>query len=160
MNVQEREYLLGDVMGQGVDVAFDDILSTLAQIASKRAKPVVDSILRWKKSQQDSVSGDVIRFHSSSALSVSSRPSRGQDVIMILNDRKLLASTYIMTRGFIAVAKLVSKDGLTEQTGLLMEELAFDQFRRADGRVSPLPTNQQALSELSMNLLGQLSRLR
>ncbi|KAG5220378.1 Cell morphoproteinis protein [Salix suchowensis] len=36
----------------GIDPKFDDTLQSLAKIAQRNCKPVVDSIMRWRKSQQ------------------------------------------------------------------------------------------------------------
>lgn len=35
-------------MGKGVDAKFDETLQSLGKIAQKHAKPVVDSIMRWR----------------------------------------------------------------------------------------------------------------
>jgi hypothetical protein len=49
--MQESEPRLDDSLGPGQDPKFDDLLTSLGKIAQKHLKPVVDSVMRWRKSQ-------------------------------------------------------------------------------------------------------------
>lgn len=105
---------------------------SLGRIAAKNAKPVIDSIMRWRKSQQETVSGDCIRLHSSTSPYAAGRPSRNQEIVSALNERKSLASIHIMCRALIYVISGVNKDGLADSNGHNLEETIFEQFRRPD----------------------------
>ncbi|KAH9933118.1 cell morphogenesis N-terminal-domain-containing protein [Epithele typhae] len=133
----DRDVHLEDCMGLGVDEKFDDILSSLGKIAQRHAKPVVDSIMRWRKSQNDPASSE-----------------------LALNERKWLASVYIMCRALIAVTRSVSKDGLPEAVGRNLEELTFEQFKRYDLKLSMQSANFRCIAEVHASLLGQLSDIR
>lgn len=104
---------LADFMGPGIDPKFDDILATLGRIGQKNAKPVVDSIMRWRRTQHEPVSMDILRFHiGQSPSAASTRHNNGgirsHDAPLILNERKSLGSIYIMCRALIAVMQSLS----------------------------------------------------
>ena len=94
-------------MGPGTDSTFDDTLQSLGKIAFKHTKAVIDSILRWRRSQNENVGSDIIKFHISQP-PVASRIIRMSDVPGLLNERKSLASIYIMCRSLIAVLQAIS----------------------------------------------------
>jgi hypothetical protein len=52
------------MFGPDVDPTFESILDSLARIAQKQPKPVVDCIMRWRKSEADKpLSNDAMRQH-------------------------------------------------------------------------------------------------
>ncbi|KAJ7273302.1 cell morphogenesis N-terminal-domain-containing protein [Mycena rebaudengoi] len=153
----DHEPLLANFMGPGVDPKFDDILSSLGKIAQKHTKPVVDSIMRWRRSQTENVGSDVIRTHM--ALSPSPRV-RIHDVPGLLNERKSLASIYVMCRALIAVLQSISKDALGETMGYSLEETTFEQFRKPDLKLLAQSANHRSNAELYATLLGHISNVR
>ncbi|THH13619.1 hypothetical protein EW146_g6621 [Bondarzewia mesenterica] len=155
----DREPALADFLGPGIDPSFDDILQTLGRIGQKNAKPVVDSITRWRRTQHEPVSSDILRHHVGQS-PVSSRGVRPQDTTMMLNERKSLASIYIMCRALIAVMQSLSKDALGEQMGYKLEETTFDQFRKPDLKLLAQSANHRTNAELYATLLGYLANTR
>ncbi|GBE87331.1 hypothetical protein SCP_1100060 [Sparassis crispa] len=155
----EREPRLTDFMGPGVDDKLDDLLASLGKIAHKHAKPVIDSVMRWRKTQNDSVSTDLVRHHLSQPSS-NARGLRSQDVSFILNERRSLASIYIMCRALIAATQSISKDGLGEAMGHSLEELTFEQFRRPDVKMLTQSVNHRSNADLYAALLGNLATVR
>ncbi|KAJ7046983.1 cell morphogenesis N-terminal-domain-containing protein [Mycena alexandri] len=153
----DHEPLLADSMGPGVDPKFDDTLDSLGKIAQKHTKPVVDSIMRWRRSQTENVGSDVIRTHM--AQSPSPRV-RIHDVPGLLNERKSLASIYVMCRALIAVLQSISKDALGETMGYSLEETTFEQFRRPDLKLLTQSANHRTNAELYATLLGHISNVR
>jgi hypothetical protein len=145
-------------MGPGVDPKFDDILDSLGKIAQKHTKPVVDSIMRWRRSQTENVGSDVIRAH----MAQSPSPSRVRinDVPGLLNERKSLASIYVMCRALIAVLQSISKDALGETMGYSLEETTFEQFRKPDLKLLTQSANHRTNAELYATLLGHISKVR
>ncbi|KAJ7741597.1 cell morphogenesis N-terminal-domain-containing protein [Mycena maculata] len=154
----DHEPLLADSMGPGVDPKFDDILDSLGRIAQKHTKPVVDSIMRWRRSQTENVGSDVIRTH----MAQSPSPSRVRihDVPGLLNERKSLASIYVMCRALIAVLQSISKDALGETMGYSLEETTFEQFRKPDLKLLTQSANHRTNAELYATLLGHISNVR
>ncbi|KAI0766408.1 cell morphogenesis N-terminal-domain-containing protein [Trametes elegans] len=146
-------------MGPGVDEKFDDMLASLGKVAQRNAKPVVDSVMRWRKSQNEPASQDLLRHHLSQSPS-GSRALRMPDVPSALNERKWLASVYILCRALIAVTRSISKDGLSEAVGHGLEELTFEQFKRQDPKHSMQSSNHRCIAELHAALLGHLADIR
>ncbi|KAK7020471.1 cell morphogenesis N-terminal-domain-containing protein [Favolaschia claudopus] len=154
----DHEPLLADSMGPGVDPKFDDILDSLGKIAQKHTKPVVDSIMRWRRTQTENVGSDVIRSH----MAQSPSPSRIRinDVPGLLNERKSLASIYVMCRALIAVLQSIPKDALGETMGYSLEETTFEQFRKPDLKLLAQSANHRTNAELYATLLGHISKVR
>lgn len=144
-----------------MDPKFDDVLQSLGRIAMKNAKPVVDSIMRWRKTQNENANGtgDIIRQHSSDSYSTG-RGVRPQEIINVLNERRSLASIFIMCRALIVVMQSLSKDALGETIGHSLEETTFEQFKRPDLRLLSQSANHRTNAELYATLLGQISNLR
>lgn len=139
-------------MGPSVDPKFDELLQSLGKVAQKHPKPVVDSLLRWRKSQKDGSLTEVQPTYSSNA-----KLTRTHDAAALLTDRRLLASTYITCRALAAVTKSLSKDSLSDVLGNQLEELTFAQFRNPDVKTSP---NHRANTELYAEILGNLANIR
>lgn len=157
--LQDKEPLLPGYMGPGVEPKFDDILQSLGKIAQKHAKQVVDSIMRWRRTQHEPVGSDVIRVHISQSPGPN-RTVRPHDIPGLLNERKSLASIYIMCRALITVLQSISKDALGETLGYSLEETTFDQFKRPDLKLLTQSTNHRTNADLYATLLGQIANIR
>ncbi|KAL0958389.1 hypothetical protein HGRIS_000531 [Hohenbuehelia grisea] len=146
-------------MGPTVDSKFDETLQSLGKIAQKQSKAVVDSIMRWRRSQHDPVNSEIISSHLSSN-NGQARSARAQEVPSLLYERKSLASIYIMCRALIAVLQSISKDALGETLGYSLEETTFEQFRRPDLKLLAQSANHRVNAELYATLLGYLANIR
>lgn len=155
---QDQNPLLPDFMGSGIDTKFDEVLRSLGQLAQKNSKAVIDSITRWRRSQNETVGSEVIRLHEAQLPGLSR--VRTSDIPSILNERKSLASIYIMCRALIDILSSISKDALSESMGYNLEETTFDQFRRPDLRLLLLSVNHRTNAELYATLLGQIANIR
>ncbi|KAI0053212.1 hypothetical protein FA95DRAFT_1674602 [Auriscalpium vulgare] len=155
----EHEPPLADHMGPGIDPKFDDILQTLGRIGQRNAKPVVDSIRRWRRTQNEPVSLDIMRMHLAQS-PATARGARTYDAPLILNERKSLAAIYIMCRALIVVMQSLSKDALGEAMGYSLEETTFDQFRKPDLKLLSQSANHRTNAELYATLLGHLANTR
>ncbi|KAK2461035.1 hypothetical protein APHAL10511_006976 [Amanita phalloides] len=153
----DRETPLANSMGGGVDTKFDDILSSLGKIAQKHAKAVIDSIMRWRRSQNENVGSEIIRVHTAPS---ATRTIRMHDIPGLLNERKALASIYIMCRALVAVLQSLPKDALGDVLGYTLEETTFDQFRRPELKLLHQSANHRANAELYAILLGNIANFR
>jgi len=135
-------------MGPGVDSKFDETMQSLAIIAQKKAKPVIDSVMRWRRTQNDSVGPEILDIH-----------GRGAETYTLLSERKSMASIYIMCRVLVTVLQNMTKDALGDAFGYSIEEMFFEQFRRPDARHQS-SLNHRANTELYALLLGQLAKVR
>lgn len=59
---QEPPYLPAFI-GPDVDATFDELLESLARIAQKQLKRVVESVLRWRHDQSKSMDESLLRLH-------------------------------------------------------------------------------------------------
>lgn len=146
-------------MASGVDVKFDETLNSLGIIAQKSAKPVLDSIMRWRRTQNDNVGSDIIRPHLAQSTGPN-RTFRAQDVPGLLNERKSLASIYIMCRALVAVLQSLSKDALGDAMGHSLEDTTFEQFRQPNLKLLTTSANHRTNAELYATLLGHLANIR
>jgi hypothetical protein len=142
-------------MGPDVDPKFDETLLSLGKIAQKHAKAVVDSIMRWRRTQNDPVGSEFIRLQQSQ-----SRTVRAHEIPPLLNERKSLASIYIMCRALIALLKSISSDALGDSLGYSLEETTFEQFRKPDLKLLSQSANHRSNAELYASLLGHLANIR
>jgi hypothetical protein len=149
----EREPPLPEYMGPGVDIKFDELLNSLGRIGQRHAKPVLESIMRWRRIQNDGVGSEFSRGHVN-------RGVRFLDASGILNERKSLAAIYIMCRALIAVVQSLPKDSLGDQTGFNLEETMFEQFRKPDLKLLAQSANHRCNAELFAKLLGLLANIR
>jgi len=156
---QDQDPLLPDLIGPGVDPKFDEFLQSLGKIAQKYTKPVVDSIMRWRRSQNETVGVDIIRHHASQSPGFQ-RNLRTYDIPGILNERKSLASIYIMCRALIAILQSISKDALGEVLGYSLEETTFEQFKKPDLKLLAQSANHRTNAELYAKLLGLIANVR
>jgi hypothetical protein len=131
---------------------------TLGSIGQKNAKPVVDSIRRWRQSQNSSpIPPDIFRLQATQSANPTFRGNRLYDV---LGERKSLAAIYIMCRALIVVMQSLSKDALGESIGFNLEETTFEQFRRPDLKLLSQSANHRTNAELYATLLGYLANSR
>lgn len=148
-------------MGPGVDPKFDELLQSLGKIAQKHTKPVVDSVMRWRRSVTENVPGDVIRAHlAQSPVANRGTVNRVPDASLILAERKSLAAIYIMCRTLISVLQSIGKDALDEAAGYSLEETTFEQFRKPDLKLLMQSANHRSNAELYATLLGYIANVR
>lgn len=96
-----------------LDPKFDELFG---KNSLKHPKPVIDSIMSWRRSHNENVSADIPK-HNASQSPLWMRGARVQEPSTLLNERKSLASIYIMRRALIAV---LSKDALGDTMGLFL----------------------------------------
>lgn len=56
MKMGELEAPVEEVCGPGVDATFDQLISALGHIARQKPKPLIDTIMFWRKSKGDAAS--------------------------------------------------------------------------------------------------------
>ncbi|KIY63168.1 hypothetical protein CYLTODRAFT_494122 [Cylindrobasidium torrendii FP15055 ss-10] len=155
----DHDPLLPDFIGPGVDMTLDSSMESLGKIAQKHTKPVIDSILRWRKSQVENVGSDVIRYHMVQS-PAGTRSVRTTDVPAMLNERKSLSSIYIMCRALIAILQSIPKDALGEQLGYTLETTTFHEFKKPDLKMLMQSINHRTNADLYATLLGNLANIR
>ena len=67
----EKQDYLELICGSGVDPDFDQLISALAHINRQKPKPLVDTIMYWRKAKGDQAMKAKERFNNVGALSLS-----------------------------------------------------------------------------------------
>lgn len=145
-------------MGPSLDPKFDDLMGSLGKIAQKHPKPVIDSIMSWRRTHYENVSTEILKFHATQ--SPLSTRGRAQEPSILLNERKSLASIYVVCRALIAVLSVLSKDALGDALGFSLEETTFEQFKRPDLKLLAQSANHRLNAELYATMLGHLANVR
>lgn len=174
------------LLGQDVDPAFDKVLRSLGYIARQNPKPVIDSVMFWRKSRaelkSDSQNPSVVpnaRVLSPamepSSFASPTRPvlnrtqslSRQQqspdlyrDASSILADRKSLLSIFILCRTLIEIVKQIDPGSLGDDVAEKLEEIVFNQLKNADHEGLMQSALRHANWNLFSELLGWLSGMR
>ncbi|KIK28230.1 hypothetical protein PISMIDRAFT_673910 [Pisolithus microcarpus 441] len=131
---------LEDYFAPSVDPQFDDLLRSLAKIAQRHAKNVVDAIMRWRRG----IGG---LSNTGGASSAQSRTA----------EHRSLASIYIMCRALISVLSSLPPQALGDALGYSLEETIFEQFKSPAATTN---TNHRSCTELYAVVLGCLARIR
>ena len=126
-----------DFFGPTLDPQFDELLQSLGKIAQKRAKNVIDAIMRWRRGMRDSPANR------------SGHPRT--------SERGSLAAIYVMCRTLVAVLSMLSANALSDTLGHGLEETIFEQFRRP---LLSMNHNYKLCAELYAGVLGCLASLR
>lgn len=156
---QSDDPYLATFMGPGVDAKFDDLLQSLGKVAQKHGKPVVDSVMRWRKSQTEQESERSSDFHPLYHARPRSRTTN-YDASSVYTERRSLASVYIMCRALVAITESLTDKSLSEAEGRGLEDLIFEQFRKPDLKLLTLSANHRLNTELYAVLLGNLANVR
>lgn len=115
--------------------------------------------MRWRRIQYEPVAPDIIDSHASQS-PLATRSTRPLDISGILTERKSLVAIYITCRALIAVTQSITKDGLGEALGHMLEETTFDQFRKPDLRLLSNSSNHRVNADLYATLLGNIANVR
>lgn len=131
------------ILGQQADPVFDKIIASLGYIARRKPKPVIDSVMFWRKSKSE-------------AAAVAPQGTRES-----LNaDRKSLMSIYILCRVLMEVVKQCSPEVLGEDLSEKLEEIVFKQLKSADSSTLAKSVIRRGNWELFSQILGEMSRTR
>ncbi|KAH0834852.1 hypothetical protein J3R83DRAFT_10475 [Lanmaoa asiatica] len=133
----DSDPILTDFFGPTLDPQFDELLQSLGKIAQKRAKNVIDTIMRWRRGIRDSPANR------------SGHPR--------MSERGSLAAIYVMCRALVAVLSMLPANALSDTMGYSLEETIFEQFRRPLLTMNP---NYKLCAELYAGVLGCLAGLR
>lgn len=145
------------LMGPGADPAFDKVLRCLGYIARQNPKPVIDSVMFWRKSRADLKNDASASFTTTNIGTISGgfeqpalqrrttdppRPAylrspstfhvqmtdAGREAAIQL-DRKNLLSIFILCRTLIEIVQQLNPDSLEDQVGEKLEEIVLTSSR-------------------------------
>ncbi len=85
---------------------------------------------------------------------------RVEDAAAILSARKIATARYIFVRAVVELLQVTQKDDLGEELGMTIEVNAFNAYRSESLDVDVQSPHKRAVSQLQVDLLGELSRTR
>ncbi|WVR05048.1 hypothetical protein IAU60_002060 [Kwoniella sp. DSM 27419] len=141
----------------GIDSTFDALVRSLAHCGIRHARKVVEVLMEWGRDHTGNISANEVRAHLDRSLG---SHMRVEDAAAILQSRKASAARYIMNRALIELLKVVPKDSLDDELGIMLEQTAFTAYRSEKLEDTILFPHRRAVSQLQIELLGQLSTTR
>ncbi|KAG8937043.1 Cell morphogenesis protein PAG1 [Tulasnella sp. 419] len=155
------EPLLTDLLASGREGStdFDSLLESMAQLARKHSNLVIDSIMRWKKTNTNQpIDGSLIEKHMSGN---SGKFSRRVEVEAELTRRKNLATIYLLCRSLVRVIRAVPKDGLDEVQVDQLASTFFEEFvNDHEAKRLSASANLRTNAEMGAILLAELAVTR
>lgn len=161
--VDESDPSLDLTLGPRADPSLDALLDSLAHICRKNAKPVTDSLFRWRgtlleeKVDMGEVRGALAGSQAGLSLGV-------KDIVTVLTRRKTLATAFMLARALSHIASqfVPSADGRTGGLNeIYTEELQMGAFELMKDCLRESTTSsrmQTEALEATTKLLGVLSK--
>ncbi|WWC61281.1 uncharacterized protein I303_103862 [Kwoniella dejecticola CBS 10117] len=148
---------LPSFLDSGVDPAFDSLIDSLAHCGTRHARRVVDLLMSWSRDFTGNIGASEVRAHLDRSLGLQMRV---EDAAAILQSRKSSAAKFIVSRTLIQLLKVVPKDSLDAELGMSLEQIAFNAYRSEKPEEIYQFPHRKAVSQLQVELLGQLSNNR
>ncbi|CAH1758177.1 13189_t:CDS:10 [Entrophospora sp. SA101] len=137
------------ILGSGVDTAFDKLLNSLGYIARHKPRPVIDTVMYWRKNKTQSH-----RRHLSDTILMR------RDFQMAEEERIGQATLYILARTLIEIVKQLQPEALKEDIGKTLEEVVFKPI--LDWKPEDVSRSKHKDANFTMfsELIGWLSKIR
>ena len=168
----EMEPPIREILGQGVDPVFDRAISLLGDTARRNPKPVIDTVMFWRKTKSEAaVQASATLNHTLTAhRRTGSRAdfvdlNTNNQIEMLRNEeieaeRKSLISIFILCRVLKEIVTKTPLEILGEDLSSKLEEIVFKQLRATDPSIFSNSTIRAANWELFAELLGKMSSSR
>ncbi|OZJ05245.1 hypothetical protein BZG36_02308 [Bifiguratus adelaidae] len=148
-----HEISLDEWLGLECDPKFDNTLRALGMMARHRPKPVIESVMRWRKSKTEIPQPEEIKRLSESS-GVKMRDAQAK-----LKERQSQAAIYILCRSLLEIIKHLRADKVSDELGDRLEETIFLQVRGSDPDQISRSPNRMANMNMFAELLGALSNI-
>ncbi|KAL4912303.1 cell morphogenesis N-terminal-domain-containing protein [Aspergillus aurantiobrunneus] len=181
MKLGESDSPVEDVCGPGADPKFDQLISALGHIARQKPKPLIDTIMFWRKAKGDAVlgakqaasqskqpseNGLLIRRNTEptqappetgpqTAHSPNSLLSRHDDIV--LTERRATVSVYLVCRVLIEIFNQSSLESITVEMAERLEDIVFGQLKAVDPDQIAASPLRMANWRIYSQLLGIMS---
>ncbi|KAL9557808.1 hypothetical protein MBANPS3_001199 [Mucor bainieri] len=143
------------ILGHGSDPNFDKLIYSLSSLAATQQSGVIDAVMRWRKFKVEPLDPLLIKRVSDSA-----PLSRSREIQSVLKERQSLASVFILCRALIEIIKRLTPGSLPDDLGENLEEIVFNQLKKADPDAIKRSKNRTASMDLFAELIGELSNIR
>ncbi|KAK2627690.1 hypothetical protein QTJ16_002336 [Diplocarpon rosae] len=170
------------ICGPGVDPSFDQLISALGHIASQKPKPLIDSMMLWRKNKSDAASEARVQLQQSKAsfqpaqmlrrntepphilpeeaLAATSQPTiAARQEFVAQAERRSTASIYILCRVLKEVIGQSTLSCITPEMEEKLEGIIFGQLKIADADQLSNSPLKMANWFLFSQLLGVMSEI-
>ncbi|KAL4872860.1 hypothetical protein BDV12DRAFT_161639 [Aspergillus spectabilis] len=181
MKLGESDTPVEDVCGPGADPKLDQLISALGHIARQKPKPLIDTIMFWRKAKGDAVlgakqaasqpkppteNGLLIRRNTEPTQvitdslphadnSQTSLLSRHDDIV--LTERRATVSVYLVCRVLIEIFNQSSLEAITVDMADRLEDIVFGQLKTVDPDQIAASPLRMANWRIYSQLLGIMS---
>ncbi|KAL4949796.1 cell morphogenesis N-terminal-domain-containing protein [Aspergillus filifer] len=181
MKLGESDTPVEDVCGPSADPKFDQLISALGYIARQKPKPLIDTIMFWRKAKGDAViahkhaasqskppteNGLLPRRNTEptqaatdtsphSGQSPGSLLSRHDDIV--LTERRATVSVYLVCRVLIEIFNQSSLESITIDMADRLEDIVFGQLKQVDPEQIAASPLRMANWRIYSQLLGIMS---
>ncbi|KAL8940675.1 MAG: hypothetical protein Q9216_002697 [Gyalolechia sp. 2 TL-2023] len=154
--VAESEPRVEHVCGPGVDPDFDQLISALGHIAREKPKPLIDTVMYWRKSKGEAAANAKTEFnqarnmytapraaprrnnefplppYSDHAQSMDDYPGSPLQLVSIQAERRSAMSIYLLCRVLIEVYNQTTLTALTPSMAEKLEDIIFGQLKNTE----------------------------
>ncbi|KAL8719005.1 MAG: hypothetical protein Q9225_003925 [Loekoesia sp. 1 TL-2023] len=154
----ESEPRVEDACGPGVDPDFDQLISALGHIAREKPKPLIDTVMFWRKSKGEAAANAKTEFNQARGMYTaprapprrnneslhmlypdqaqssedSSYPGSPLQLVSIQAERKSAMSIYLLCRVLIEVYNQTTLTSLTPSMAEKLEDIIFGQLKNTE----------------------------
>lgn len=183
LRLGESETPVEEVCGPGADPTFDQLISALGHIARQKPKPLIDTIMFWRKEKGDaaimakqaanqlkpsSENGPLLRRNTDPTQTASDSGSnadtahhhiltRQEDIV--LAERRATVSVYLVCRVLIEIFNQSSLASITVDMADRLEDIVFGQLRTVDPDQVGISPLRMANWRIYGQLLGIMSEI-
>lgn len=172
-DVQGAEPRVESICGPGVDHAFDQLISALGHIAREKPKPLIDTLMFWRKAKSEKASDKKKEFDQTRGALMPAhdltqrRPGEPQAYTslhapthatlalqreVVEAERKSTVSIYLLCRVLMEIIGQSSLSHVTEEMAERLEDIIYSQLKQAD----PESLDESPLRNANWVIFGRL----
>ena len=162
-----REPRTETICGPGVDPAFDQLISALGHIARQKPKPLIDTLMLWRKGKSEDANKARVKLSQAksplSSTSLASQPS--PDALVSLekevadSERSSTVSIYLLCRVLLEIFAQSSLADVTLEMADRLEDIIYKQLSASDPEYLEESPLRQSNWVIFGQLLGAMSEL-
>jgi len=160
-NPSDSDYRVEQVCGPGVDSSFDQLISALGHIARQKPKPLIDTLMFWRKAKGENINngrtdgtphkplpptnGSLLRRNteplhtvedsgqSNIALHEATSPlSMSRQEAVLRASRKESVANYLLCRALMEIYNQSTLEAITSELAARLEDVIFTQMKSCD----------------------------
>ncbi|KAF4542262.1 Cell morphogenesis protein [Lasiodiplodia theobromae] len=172
-DVQGAEPRVESICGPGVDPAFDQLISALGHIAREKPKPLIDTLMFWRKAKSEKASdkkkefdqmrgavmppGDLTQRRPGDPQAYTNLHAPTHATLALQREvleaeRKSTVSIYLLCRVLMEIIGQSSLAHVTEEMAERLEDIIYSQLKQAD----PETLDESPLRNANWSIFGRL----